>query len=333
MVVDPKFPAATHALNQAYLGFFDPLQKLALQAATNYQGVRDIGHSTTVEKAHERDFQFFGFDRGSEVSESKIDTNTPDSSSDVTQNDMSKHRTTSKTQRDLDVRLQADDRSPDPMNHRTLSVRYKFHTENAKPSELRELLDVARTLAVGSAEGHQADISNWQNELDTDHPKDKRGDVQAYFYLALDPHVVSSLFDSTDPSKFTRFMTSWAQSLKLPNPSDWATMSVDEQDDAAQDIPGLDGHLRQLRKFLAAIAKTVKSNNALEQDRIFSKAIRGENFDLYPFAALAMVSDHAHLLGIERMTIIPALLADKTPQTIEIDALGENYQFPAKALY
>jgi hypothetical protein len=340
MVVDPKYPQAAHALKLAYLGFFDPLQKLAIQADQNYQGVRDLGHTSMVEKGHERDFQFLGFDKGSEVSESKINTDSSvsagassDVSSEVTQSEMSRHRNTTRTQRDLDIRLQADDRVPDPMNHRTLSVRYKFHTKSAEPEELQQFLDVAHTLNSSGSADHSADLAQWQTELSTDHPTSRRGDLHVYFYLALDPTLVSSLFDSSDTSKFALFMTSWAQVLKLPNPEKWATMSPSQQDDAVEEDSDLQDHLSQLRKFLSALAKTLKSKDALEQDRIFSKAIRGENFDLYPFAALAEIADHSHMLAIERMTLVPTLTAEKTPQTIEIDNMGGNYQFPAAAVY
>lgn len=322
MVIDPKYPAALLALHNAYLGFFGPAQKLSADADSNYQGIRDLGHSIMTETAHERDLQLLTYDRGSQTAESLSDN---DQGEQVTTDAMDEHRKTLRSEKHLDILVRTDEHNSIPGTGQSMSVKYRFTTHNAKPDELRQFLQLAKILAP---ETQKTEIAEWTNTLNTDHPNQKRGELQGYFYLAFDPTAVGSLLESAEPQTNSQLIVNWAKVMSLPNPENWATMTADEQDQAAAGFPDGAKHLQQLRKFSKALLAAIGKKDSVGQARVFTQTVRGVDYDLYPIAALALPVDPAHLLALERIT----LKKNNKTDTLEFTSLGETYQFPPKNL-
>ena len=326
MTVDPKYPEASRALHYAYMGFFGPLQSLALAADTNYKGVRDLTHTSIKETTHERDFQVITYDRGSQTSES---VETSDTGTNITSDAMDEHRNTLRSQKQLDVLVRTDN-IKDPTNNRYLSVKYHFDSNDAKPEELREFLDLGKIVApTNQPVNYQDQLAQWTSTLENDHPKDKRGELKGYFYLSFDASAVATLLEIPAGQKNSQLMINWAKAMNLPNAASWGTMSDTEQDAAAANVPDLAKHLDQIRKFGKAILNAISTRDAVGQARVFTKTVRGVDYDLYPVAALAMGTDHSHIMALERIS----LKKDSRTNTLEFANIGDHYAFQPKDPY
>jgi hypothetical protein len=56
-------------------------------------------------------------------------------------------------------------------------------------------------------------------------------------------------------------------------------------------------------------------------------ALRGDGFDLYPIAALAVPADKTHVMALERITF------DARKKVLEYANIGDNYVYPKRALH
>jgi hypothetical protein len=324
MVFDPKYPEALSALHAAYFGYFGPSQTLAAAANTHYRGVREIDITQKIETEHEHDLQLLTYERGESNSEEKISTqaNGPGViSSEITEDSLVDHRSTSRSQKSLEVDIDTDDKNSDPSTNRELSAKLVMSTTNAKPEELKQLLDLARSFAPAQT---QETVATWLKTLETDHPKDKRGSLQGYFYICFDPATLFSLLQNSD----SQLLVNWAQALALPDPESWRTMSGEEQDSIAGKTAGLSDHLKAFRNFTKAVASAMKKKTAVGQAQILVKSLKGMDFDLYPILALATSSDHSHLVALERITLGVGGVA----QSLNYSSIGSNFVITKQAM-
>jgi hypothetical protein len=335
LVFDPKYPEAQKALSQAYFGFFTDAQKLAASADSSYKGVRSLARTSLSETAHEKDFQFFFYDKGSTESETTASTSTPaaqmgapepaSDESDIMDN-MTDHRSTTDSNRSVDITLDTDLKNPDPKTNRSMSLKYKFASNDAKPDEVISFLKLAQTFASADS---QPEINRWLEKIQTDSSGEKRGHFEAYFYAGLDPKDVSDLMQNPD-QKVSAWTVSWARSLGFPNPEAWASMTEKEQKSAAKKIQGGKAHLKAYQKFVQAIRQAAADQTELKQSQHFVKEIRGIDFDLYPVLALIQPEDRSNLSTMERLTLgeNPA-----SEDAFQYSAIGDNYTFPKRTEY
>jgi hypothetical protein len=323
LVFDPNIPQAKKALYEAYAGIFNDAQTLAASADTNYQGVRSLARPTELgETTHERDLQFFTYDRGSSTAQI-----TAAGDDDLAIDEMNEHRNTIFSQQSIDISIDTDLSNSDPETNRSMSLKFKFTSGNATPEEVTSFINIAQTFASPE---QQSEVSKWSSRS----MKGKQGRFEGYFYVGFDPKDLSDLFKNPD-QKIAASSVSWARSLGIPNPENWATLSEAEQDAVVSTIPDAPKHLKAFRKLTDAIQKAVvdQSQGTGKSDARtghFISTIRGVDFDLYPIGAIAQNEDRNHQLTLERFTLggNPA-----TQETFQYSAIGSDYVFPKKTVY
>jgi hypothetical protein len=316
---------AAHALKMAYLGKFTEALKLASTADTQYQGVRLLQTSNAKENTKGYDFQVFTFNKQAELTHSDIDTTVAggDSQRSTVESSVSQRRT-SRSIRDLELTFQNS-------NGNSLNLKYKLKSIGAKPEEISEFVDLARVLGP-SAQQAQAQAFQVPGS-------GKKLKLDGYFYLSLDTQAFTSALKSVNGDG-TELMTAWATILNLPHPEKWATMNAADQDQLASSVPHAKDHLHHLRNFVKALKKTLQTDDADKQAKVFVKSFRGEGTDLYPLAALATLSDKSHVTTLERFVVHPLLQdpsesaqAPATPFVLQFENIGSDYVFPNQLLY
>jgi hypothetical protein len=313
MSFDTTYPEAAQALKKAYLGSFGLAQTLASQANSDYRGVRLLQHSKVKQKTHEWQMSFLGLEAGSSVSDLRIDSVRGDELDQIVIESADHDRKTFFKKQDLDIHFRNDDlNGDDPSNPdaRSFSLKYHFKNSRAKLADVRELQDIARVLSPAERRLEPSDsIPAIQ----------KKSKLSGYLYLSFDSVNVNALFDSADLE--TRIRSAWAKIVHLPDPESWAYLPEKQQKELAAELPNGKARFKHLKNFLKALRKSLNETDVVKQSARLAKTLRTDGFDLYPIAALAMISDPNHLLAYEQAF----LQSGNDIKPIVLESIGSSY--------
>jgi hypothetical protein len=297
LTFDPKFPAAAHALKEAYFGRFKEAQDLA--ASSTYQGVTELAHSTLGERTMDRNASLLVWSKGSSESRSQIDTqfNHPNPANDETADDKTdldeedSHSSSKGKTTDLQIAIRNDTLSTLPGLSRSLSVKYNFKASKPTPSEVQQFVDIAKVFGQAPLAQPVAGKT-----------------LEGYFFLGLDVENLESILTLPDSEIAAKFEA------------------------ASLNMPGASGHAKEIKTFAQALTKALKTEDPGQEDHLLLSSLRGKNFDLYAIGALCLLADQTHSLAIERVTFTSSIpdASGSNLETLEFPAVGANYVFPTR---